>query len=68
MLDFKHTFDLSQATLIKRLHCKKSRRLLESAIISHSKRIIKQRSGFDQISPYFADIILRANNIVNENG
>ena len=34
MLDLKRTFNFSQATLIKTLHYKNSRRLLESAVIS----------------------------------
>ena len=33
MLDLKHPFKFSEAALIKLLHCKKSHRLLESAII-----------------------------------
>ena len=44
------------------------RLLLESAIITHSKHIIKQCPGFYQISPYLADIILCENNIEMENG
>ena len=34
MLELKHTFDFSQATLIRPIHYKTSRRLLESAVIS----------------------------------
>ena len=34
MLELKHPFDFSQATLIKPIHSKTSRRLLEFAIIS----------------------------------
>ena len=67
-LDLKHTFNFSQVTLIKLIHCKKSSRLLGSAIISHSKYIIKQCPDFYQISLYLADIILRENNIEMENG
>ena len=68
MLDFKDTFNFSQATLIKPIHCKKSNRLLESTIISHSKHIIKQRHDFNQISLYLADIILHEINIEIEKG
>ena len=64
MLYFKHTFNFSKATLIKPIHCKKSRRLLVSAVISQSKHV-KQRAGFYPISLYLADIILRENNIEN---
>ena len=67
MLDLKHIFNFSQASLIKSINCKNSRRQLESAVISRSKHI-KQRLGFYQISPYLADIILRENNTEVENG
>ena len=62
MLDFKHTFNFPQATLIKPIYCKNSSRLLESAVISQSKDI-KQWATFYQISPNQTDIILRENNI-----
>ena len=43
-----YTFNFSQATLIIPIHCKKFRRLLESAVISKTN-YIKQRPGFYQI-------------------
>ena len=67
LLELQHTFDLSQATLIKPTHSKTSRRLLESAVIS-KRNHIKQRPGFYQISPYLANIILNENKIKMENG
>ena len=57
-LELKYTFNFSQATLIKPIHCKKSQRLLESAVISETNHI-KQCSGFYQILPYLANIILK---------
>ena len=45
-------------------HCKKSRRLLESAVISKTNHI-KQHLGFYQISPYPANIILNKIKIAN---
>ena len=60
MLDFNYTFNFSQATFIKPIHGKKSYRLLESAVISKTNHI-KQLAGFNQISPYSADIILHEN-------
>ena len=65
MLDLKHTFNFSRATLITPIHCKTSRRLLKPAIISQSKHI-KQRAGFYQIPPYLTDIILRENDIKDD--
>ena len=44
----------------------KSRRLLESAIISKTNHI-RQHSGFYQFSPYLVNIVLRENNIKIEN-
>ena len=41
MLELKQTFNFSRATLIKPIHCKKSRRLLESAVISKTNHIKK---------------------------
>ena len=67
MLDLKHSFDFSQTTLNKPIYCEKSRRLLESVVISKTNHI-KQRPDFNQISPYLADIILRENNNEKENG
>ena len=67
MLELKHTFIFSQATLIKPIHYKKSQRLLESAVISKINHI-KQRPGFPQISPYLLNIILNENKINMENG
>ena len=73
MVDFlnptgcEHTFDFSQASLIKPTHCKKSRRLLESQVISQFKHI-KLQPGFYQILPDSTNIILRKNNIPIENG
>ena len=61
MLDLKDTFNFSQAALMKPLHCKNSHWLPESAFISQFNPF-KQQSGFYQISPYLADIILRENN------
>ena len=66
MLDLKHTFNFSQATLIKPIHCKKICRLLESTVFSKIKHI-KQRPRFFQILPYL-DIILHENNLKIENG
>ena len=66
MLDIKHTFNISQATLLKPIYCEKSRRLLESAVIFKTNHI-KQRKGFFQISSYLADM-LHENNIRIENG
>ena len=48
----------------KLIHCKKSRRLFESAVISERNHI-KQRTGFYQISLH---IILNENKIKIENG
>ena len=62
MLELKHTFNFSQATLIKPIQCKKYQRLLESAVISKTNHI-KQRPGFYQISPYLANMILSENKI-----
>ena len=56
MLELKLTFNFSQATLLKPIHCKKSCRLLESAVISKTKHII-QRTGFYQIPLYLEKII-----------
>ena len=67
MIDLKHTFNFSQATLIKLIHCKKFRRLLKYVAISKTN-YIKQCPGFYQISPYLAHIILHENNIKIENG
>ena len=63
----KHTFNFSQVTEIKPIHCKKSHKLIESAVISISNHI-PQRPGFYQISPYLANIILHENNIKIKNG
>ena len=60
-----HIQIFSQGTLIKPKHCKKSRRLLESAIISKTN-YIKQRPGFYQISPFLANIILNKIKIEND--
>ena len=49
---FKRAFNFSRTFLIKLIHCRKSRRLLETAIIFHSSQIIKQRSSVFYISPY----------------
>ena len=68
MLDLKHTFNLSQATLIKTMHCIKSRRLLEEVSAISIINLIAQRLGFYQISPYLANIIQHENNINIENG
>ena len=57
-LDFKHTFNFSQATLIKFVHFRKSHQLLEYAIIFHSNHTIKHCPGFFHFSPNLADIIL----------
>ena len=67
MLKLKHTFNFSQVTLIKPIQCKKSRRLLESAVISKTSHK-KQRPSFYQISPYQVNIILNENKIKIENG
>ena len=45
MLELKNTFDFSQGTLIKPIHCKTSRRLLEFAVISKTNHI-KNVQGF----------------------
>ena len=42
MLELKHTFDFSQATRIKPIHCKTSPRLQKSAVTSKTNHI-KQR-------------------------
>ena len=63
MLDLKHTFNFSQATLVKPIHCIQQ----ESAVNSQCNHI-KQRPGFYQISSYLADIILQENYIKIENG
>ena len=68
MLDFKHTFNFFQATLIKAVDRKKSSQQLESASISHFKHIIKPCFGFYQISSDLADIILHGNNREIKNG
>ena len=57
MLELKHTFNFPHTTLIKPMHYKKSRRRLESAVISKTNHI-KQHPGFYQISPCLADIML----------
>ena len=62
MLEIKHTFNFSQATLNKPIHCKKSHKLLESAIIFKTNHM-RQRPEFYQISTYLANIILHENNI-----
>ena len=49
MLDFKHTFNFSQATLIKPIQCKNFRQLLESSVISLSKHILLD---FTQLGNY----------------
>ena len=66
MLELKHAFNFSQATLIKPIHFKKSQRLLESVVISKTN-YIKEHLGFYQISPYLANIILNENRIKIEN-
>ena len=66
ILALKHTSNVSKATLIKPIHCKKSCWLLESIIISISNHI-PQRPGFYQTSPYLANTILHENNIKIEN-
>ena len=67
MLDFKNTFNFSQATLIKPIPCWNSS-LFESVIISHSNNAIKQCPGFLHISLCQANIILQENNIEIDNG
>ena len=67
MLDLKHTFNFSQAIQIKPIHCKMSRNLLESAVISKSN-YIPQIPGFNQILSYLANIIPHENNINIKNG
>ena len=47
ILDLKHTFNLSQSTLIKPIHCKKSCRLVESSKTNH----IKQLPGSTRFHP-----------------
>ena len=59
MLELKHTFDFSQVTLMKPIHCKTFQRLLESAV--------KQRPGSYQISPHLANILPNENKIKIEN-
>ena len=54
--ELKHIFNFSEATLIKPIPCKKSRWLLESAVISKAN-YIWQHPGFYQILPYLANII-----------
>ena len=69
ILELKHTSNFSQTALIKPIHYKKYRRLLESVVISKTNHIYK-RPGFlkfSQISPYQANIILHENNIKIEN-
>ena len=66
MLELKHTFNFSQATLIKPINCKKSRTLLESVVISKTNHI-KWHPGFNQMSPYMMNIILNENKIKIEN-
>ena len=51
MLDLKHTFNFSQITLIKFIHYKKCRSLLESAVISKTNHL-KQWPRLYKISPY----------------
>ena len=51
MLEFKHTFNFSQATLIKLIH----NRLLESEVISKTNDI-GQRPEIYPISPFLANI------------
>ncbi len=60
-------YESSQATLIKLIQSKIFPRLLETEVISKSKNI-EQWSGFYQISPFLADIILCENNIEKGNG
>ena len=60
MLDLNNIFNFFQATLIKPIHCKKSCRLLESAVISKTN-LRRHRRGFCQISPYLVDIIRNEN-------
>ena len=67
MLELKHTFNFSQVTLIKYIHYKKSRRLLESAVV-YKPNYTKQRPGFYQILPFLAIMILNENKIKIENG
>ena len=67
MLNLKHNFNFSQATLIKPIHGKNSHRLLEFAVISMSNHI-PQRIECHQISPYLANIILYENDMKIENG
>ena len=62
ILEHEHTINFSRATLIKLIHYKTSRRLLETAGISKTNHI-RLRPGFYQISPYLANIILHENNI-----
>ena len=57
----------SQTTLIKPIHCKKSRRLIESTIISKTNHI-KQHPGFYHTSLNLANILQHENNIKIENG
>ena len=68
MLDFKHTFNFSQATLIKPILCRNSCHLFESTIILHSNHTIKQHLGFFHISPCLTNIILQENNNKIDNG
>ena len=65
---FQTYFQFFRATLIKTIDCKKPHQLLESAIISHFKHIIKQWPSFYQISSYLGEIIISENNIELENG
>ena len=67
MVELKHTFNFSKATLIKPIHWKTPWRLLESAVISKTNHI-KQRPGFYQISSFLANIILNENKIKIKNG
>ena len=59
--DFKQTFNFSQANLIKSIHSRKSRCLLESATISHSSHAIKQHPSIFHILPFLVNIILWKN-------
>ena len=60
MIVLKRRLSFPQVILIKPMHCKKSQRLLESAVMSKTK-YIKQRLGSYHISPYLANIILNDN-------
>ena len=58
-----HNFDLKNAHVVKFIHNIKTRRCLESSLISHFETI-QQRPGFYQIAPNLAKQILKQHNLL----